>query len=136
MKTKDMLNDKTIVGSPVKHLTVLAVVMFAFWFLLSGKVDFLIVFTAVALAFIAFLVFAKKFDTKMEEFCFTLILAGGIGNLIDRVSLGYVIDYIYFELINFPIFNFADCCVVVGCGLMILYVLLDDRKTAKLAKEQ
>ena len=40
MKTKDMLNDKTIVGSPVKHLTVLAVVMFAFWFLLSGKVDF------------------------------------------------------------------------------------------------
>ena len=40
MKTKDMLNDKTIVGSPVKHLTVLAVVLFAFWFLLSGKVDF------------------------------------------------------------------------------------------------
>lgn len=40
MKTKDMLNDKTIVGSPVKHLTVLSVVMFAFWFLLSGKVDF------------------------------------------------------------------------------------------------
>ena len=40
MKTKDMLNDKTIVGSPVKHLVVLAVVLFAFWFLLSGKVDF------------------------------------------------------------------------------------------------
>ena len=40
MKTKDMLNDKTIVGSPMKHLTVLAVVLFAFWFLLSGKVDF------------------------------------------------------------------------------------------------
>ncbi|MBQ2119681.1 MAG: Na+/H+ antiporter subunit E, partial [Peptococcaceae bacterium] len=38
--TKDMLNDKTIVGSPMKHLTVLAVVLFAFWFLLSGKVDF------------------------------------------------------------------------------------------------
>jgi len=40
LKTKDMLNDKTIVGSPVKHLVVLAVVLFAFWFLLSGKVDF------------------------------------------------------------------------------------------------
>ncbi len=40
MKTKDMLNDKTIVGSPMKHLVVLAVVLFAFWFLLSGKVDF------------------------------------------------------------------------------------------------
>ena len=65
----------------------------------------------------------------------TLIVAGGIGNLIDRVVNGYVIDYIYFELIDFPIFNFADCCVVVGTGLMILYALIDDRKPKK-EKEQ
>ena len=65
----------------------------------------------------------------------TLIVAGGIGNLIDRIVNGYVIDYIYFKLINFPIFNFADCCVVIGTGLMILYVLLDERK-AKKEKEQ
>ena len=52
-----------------------------------------------------------------------LILAGGIGNLIDRVALGYVIDFLYVRLIDFPIFNFADCCVVIGAGLMIVYVL-------------
>lgn len=52
-----------------------------------------------------------------------LILAGGVGNLIDRIALGYVIDFLYFRLIDFPIFNFADCCVVIGAGLMIIFVL-------------
>lgn len=53
----------------------------------------------------------------------TLVLAGGIGNLIDRVLYGYVIDFLYFKLINFPIFNFADCCVVVG-SFLLFFVLL------------
>lgn len=52
-----------------------------------------------------------------------LILAGGIGNLIDRVLYGYVIDFLYFKLINFPIFNFADCCVVVGAFLLFFFLL-------------
>ena len=52
-----------------------------------------------------------------------LILAGGIGNLIDRIALGYVIDFLYFRLIDFPIFNFADCCVVIGACLMVVFVL-------------
>ena len=43
-----------------------------------------------------------------------MIMAGAIGNLIDRILYGYVIDFLYFRLIDFPIFNFADCCVVVG----------------------
>ena len=91
--------------------------------ILSGKVDFLIVFTAVALAFIAFLVFAKKFDTKMEEFCFTLILAGGIGNLIDRVVNGYVVDYLEFLFIEFPVFNFADILICVGVGFFAVHTI-------------
>ncbi len=52
-----------------------------------------------------------------------LILAGGIGNLIDRTVLGYVVDFIYVRLIDFPIFNVADCCVVIGAALLIVYVL-------------
>lgn len=52
-----------------------------------------------------------------------LIIAGGIGNLIDRIHLGYVIDFLYFKLIDFPIFNFADCCVVVGAVLLVIYML-------------
>ena len=52
-----------------------------------------------------------------------LILAGGIGNLIDRIAYKYVIDFLYFKLIDFPIFNFADCCVVVGAILLFAYLL-------------
>lgn len=52
-----------------------------------------------------------------------LILAGGIGNLIDRIVFGYVVDFLYFRLINFPVFNFADCCVVIGAALLIVFVL-------------
>ena len=52
-----------------------------------------------------------------------LILAGGIGNLIDRIAYGFVIDFLYFRLIDFPIFNFADCCVVVGAILLFIHLL-------------
>ena len=52
-----------------------------------------------------------------------LILSGAVGNLIDRIAYGYVIDFLYFKLIDFPIFNFADCCVVIGSILMFLFVL-------------
>lgn len=52
-----------------------------------------------------------------------LLLSGAVGNLIDRICLGYVIDFLYFKLIDFPIFNFADCCVVVGAILLCAYIL-------------
>ena len=52
-----------------------------------------------------------------------LILSGAIGNLIDRIAYGYVVDFLYFKLINFPIFNVADCYVVIGACLMFLFVL-------------
>ena len=88
--------------------------------ILSGKTDFLIYFTAIALLAIAFCIFTKKFETLSEELCFVLILAGGIGNLIDRVVNGYVVDYIEFLFIEFPVFNFADILICVGVGLFAL----------------
>lgn len=60
---------------------------------------------------------------KLFSFSCALILAGGIGNLIDRVAYGYVVDFLYFKLIDFPIFNFADCCVVVGAILLFAFLL-------------
>ena len=66
------------------------------------------------------------------RFSCALIVAGGLGNLIDRIFLGYVIDFFYFKLIDFPIFNFADCCVVVGAFLLMFYLLFifkDDKST-------
>lgn len=62
---------------------------------------------------------------QSKLFCIStsLVIAGAIGNLIDRVLLGYVIDFLYFSLIDFPIFNIADCCVVIGAILLFAYVL-------------
>ena len=62
---------------------------------------------------------------RSKLFCIStiLVIAGAIGNLIDRVVLGYVIDFLYFSLIDFPIFNFADCCVVIGAVLLSVYMI-------------
>jgi len=51
----------------------------------------------------------------------SVVLAGAIGNLIDRVAIGYVLDF--FEFRGFPVFNVADACVTVGAGLIIVYIL-------------
>ena len=56
----------------------------------------------------------------------SLICAGGLGNLIDRIRLGAVTDFIDFRV--FPIFNFADMCVCCGCGLLFIYMIILDRR--------
>lgn len=66
------------------------------------------------------------------------ICAGAIGNLVDRIVQKYVVDFIYFEYIDFPIFNFADILVSVGCIVLVLLVLFyykDDELDFKKAKE-
>lgn len=52
-----------------------------------------------------------------------MIASGAIGNMIDRVNLGYVVDFIYVSAINFPIFNVADCYVTVATILLALVIL-------------
>ena len=92
-----------------------------------------------SLMLIAVLAFflSGKVTGKLEVFSLSLLLAGGVGNLIDRISLGYVIDYIDVRIINFAIFNFADICICVGAFLLCAAVYFSDKKekTEKLAKE-
>lgn len=65
----------------------------------------------------------------MIPICAALILAGGIGNLIDRLFRGgSVIDYLDVRLFSFAVFNFADCCVVVGVILFAIYLFFFDGK--------
>lgn len=54
------------------------------------------------------------------EILAVLILSGAIGNMIDRVFLGYVVDFFYFSLIDFPVFNVADCYVTVSCIILLI----------------
>ncbi len=91
--------------------------------ILQGQKVFLAIFTAIAmLAIVWFYVKKIPADKKyrfMDVICI-LVLAGGIGNFIDRMRLDYVVDFFYFVLIDFPIFNVADIYVTVGAFAMII----------------
>ncbi|MDE7422943.1 MAG: signal peptidase II [Lachnospiraceae bacterium] len=65
---------------------------------------------------------SKKPGNKWLSFCFVLMASGAFGNWIDRFFRGYVIDFLYFKLIDFPIFNIADCYVTISAVLLILLV--------------
>ena len=65
----------------------------------------------------------------------TLILSGGIGNIIDRIVHGYVVDMFDLQLFSYPVFNLADCCVVVGAILGGIYYLFLYEKYDKKKKE-
>ena len=67
-----------------------------------------------------------------------LVLAGGLGNLIDRVLHGQVVDYFNFLFMNFAVFNFADVLITTGIGLLLLSLLLEllaERKNARAAAD-
>ncbi|MEG1994096.1 MAG: signal peptidase II, partial [Oscillospiraceae bacterium] len=73
-----------------------------------------------------------KIQNKCLIISLVLIISGGVGNLIDRIRLGFVVDYLDFRLINFPVFNFADCCVVIGTALVLIYVFFIEPKEKKM----
>ncbi|MBQ9083169.1 MAG: signal peptidase II [Clostridia bacterium] len=60
--------------------------------------------------------------TTLERWCIAAIYGGGLGNVIDRVRLGYVVDMIEVDFINFPVFNVADCFITCGCILLIIHM--------------
>ncbi len=75
--------------------------------------------------------------SKLLNVSLVLIFSGGIGNLIDRLFRGgLVIDYLEVKLFDFAIFNFADCCVVIGIALFIFYILFIDSKIEKKNKDK
>ncbi len=64
--------------------------------------------------------------SKFERWCIAAIYGGGLGNMIDRVRLGYVVDMIETEFMEFPVFNVADCFITCGCiALMVSLILLN-----------
>ena len=62
------------------------------------------------------------------------MVSGGIGNIIDRIRLQYVVDYIEPLFIDFAVFNFADCLITVGAGMLIVYLIVDIIKDTKKSK--
>ena len=93
--------------------------------------------STVAIIAIALYLYLGHARWGLQAISLSMILSGGIGNMIDRISLGYVVDFIDFRLIDFAIFNGADSFVCVGAGLLILSLILEiaDEARAEKAKK-
>lgn len=101
------------------------------WSIFSGNVFMLIVFSLIALA----LVIATMVKSKSKFYIYSsaLFISGLIGNLFDRIVYGKVIDFLDFVIFgyDFPVFNFADCFICVGVGLMLIAIIKEERENGK-----
>ena len=66
--------------------------------------------------------------SRLERWCVAAIYAGGLGNMIDRVRLGYVVDMIEVEFIRFPVFNVADCFITCGCVALMVSLIFFNKE--------
>ena len=114
----------------VFHLTYVQNTGMAFSMLRGGRWLFLIV-TAVVLTALCVLVARGKLRHPVALAAVTCIVGGGVGNLIDRLLHGYVVDMIALDFMDFAVFNVADCFVCIGAGLLLLWALVLDRKETK-----
>ena len=89
--------------------------------ILAGHTWLLTILTAALMAGVAALMVKRVFPHPLAMWSMAAILGGGLGNLIDRVRLGYVVDMFNFQFMDYPVFNVADICVVSGCVLGLVY---------------
>lgn len=98
--------------------------------LFQNKTGFLIAMQLIVISIVVIYLLKKQ---KKEHWCLllslSLIVAGGVGNLIDRAMNGYVVDFLDFRF--WPIFNVADISVCVGCGLLVLYMFFIEPKRSR-----
>ena len=112
----------------VLHLTYVENTGAAFGMMKDARWVFMVTSTAAIIGILGYMirrVYIKKEKMPwMEALSLSLIVGGGIGNMIDRTMLGYVVDMIDCRFINFAVFNVADSFVCIGAGLMILYLII------------
>lgn len=98
--------------------------------ILQNQTIFLIVVTFIALGFVTYLLLKSKNSESLNRVCYILIIGGALGNLIDRLTLGYVIDFLDFYIFgyDFPVFNLADSFLTIGCILLIISILLENKR--------
>ena len=103
----------------------------AAWSIMSGKTWFLVFMPIIVIVAALVFMYKNRSGSNFMLVSLALILGGGIGNLIDRIRLHEVIDYLKCELFSFPIFNFADICVVAGSIMFCVYMIFLDDKYKK-----
>ena len=122
----------------VFHFTYVENTGAAFGMMKDARWIFMITSTVAIIGILAYMIhraYVKKVKMPwMEALSLSLIVGGGIGNMLDRTVLGYVVDMIDCRFIDFAVFNVADSFVCIGAGLMILYLLIEMRKELKAEK--
>ncbi len=113
----------------------------AFGMLKDDRWVFLIASTAFIIGITAAVFIYKDKLNKSTVLLLATVLGGGIGNMIDRTLVGYVVDFVDFTLIDFAVFNFADICITVGAfaaffDILINYIIKDEIKKYRKKKEE
>mgnify|MGYP003302981343 CR=1 FL=1 len=103
--------------------------------LLEGKLPLIIIMTTIII-FIILKYIKSTNPNNIESICYSLVLGGALGNLIDRIIYGYVIDFLDFNLLGypFPIFNLADTFIVIGIILLLILSLIESRNQNEINK--
>lgn len=130
---------KIIVVNKIKPLITLPIIQDVFhltyaentgaaFSIFSNKLPVLIFITTIFIIFLFAYQYKnnKKNGNPLISLALSLIIGGAIGNLIDRIRLGFVVDFFDFRLINFAIFNLADSFIVVGSILLMVMILIED----------
>jgi len=105
--------------------------------ILQGRFGLLFVITALVLIAVTVYMIKKQPKSLCLTAAVTLLVGGALGNLIDRMFRGFVVDFLDFRLIHFPVFNVADCFVVCGAILLMIYVLFfEGRKESEENKSE
>lgn len=93
--------------------------------MMQEKQLFFFLIAVLVLGVVIYLMWKMPVDRKYMPLavCLMMISSGAAGNMIDRVSQGYVVDFLYFKLINFPIFNIADCYVTIAAACLVLLIM-------------
>jgi signal peptidase II len=107
----------------------------AAWGMFDDKRWVFMSISTVAIIGMLIFLFAGFAQNRLYEISLAVIISGGIGNMIDRIALGYVVDMLRATFIDFPVFNVADSFVCIGAALLMLALILDIIKEAKAKKE-
>lgn len=111
----------------VFHLTYVENRGIAFGAFSGGRTFFIIVsIIMIAVLFIYLYKTPRAKRTVLQKSSLALVIGGAVGNLIDRIRLGYVIDFFDFRLIDFPVFNVADIAVCIGVGMLMIHLIFFD----------
>lgn len=103
----------------------------AAWSILQNQQWFFTIVTIVAVTGLIWYYVKQIKGSLLTLFSLALMIAGALGNFIDRIRLGYVVDMFHLDFISFPVFNVADMCLCVGVGILFICIMKEESNGSK-----